>query len=185
MKRKCQNLIPQTQSLSSLILTILLSQSIQNQIKLISKLQNKKIKTRKGPIQKKIDLKIFCENSLFDSLFLVNLSVPLGFSVCFEKLLCMAFYIEKMRVWNSSQTISDLFQTSVLMQKKTCFSQFLEPQHAYTCMKLAYTDLENAYAYTCLCTHALRFSWPFFFQKQFYLVHKRVILSVKTFFMSN
>ena len=167
MKRKGQNLIPQTQSFSSLILTILLSQSIQNQIKLISKLQNKKIKTRKGHIQKKIDLKIFCENSLFDSLFLVNLSFPLGFSVCFEKLLCMAFYIEKMRVWNSSQTISDSFQTSVLMQKKTCFSQFLEPQHAYTCMKLAYTDLENAYAYTCLCTHALRFSQPFFFKNSF------------------
>ena len=185
MKRKGQNLIPQTQSFSSLILTILLSQSIQNQIKLISKLQNKKIKTRKGYIQKKIDLKIFCENSLFDSLFLVNLSFPLGFSVCFEKLLCMAFYIEKMRVWNSSQTISDSFQTLVLMQKKNLFfivSGTLACVHMHeACVHRSGECVRiHMSVYTC---HKVFMA--FFFQKQFYLVHKRVILSVKTFFKSN
>ena len=32
-----------------------------------------------------------------------------------------------------------------------------KPVYAYTCMKLAYVELELVYTYTCLCTHALGF----------------------------
>ena len=36
------------------------------------------------------------------------------------------------------------------------------PVYVYACMKLVYGDLEHAYTYVCLYTHALRFSWPSF-----------------------
>ena len=60
-EKKSLELIPQKQKLSGLILTIPSMKSIHNQTKLISKLQNSKIKIKKGPNQKKIDLRMFCE----------------------------------------------------------------------------------------------------------------------------
>ena len=48
-KNKGLECIPQKQKLFGLIVTVPLIKSIHNQIKLISKLQNSKIKTRKSP----------------------------------------------------------------------------------------------------------------------------------------
>ena len=61
MKEKSLENIPQNKSSFSLILTVPLSQIYSNQTKMISKLQNSRIKTRKGPNQNKIDLRMFCE----------------------------------------------------------------------------------------------------------------------------
>ena len=61
MKEKSLENIPQNKSSFSLILTVPLSQIYSNQTKMISKLQNLRIKTRKGPNQNKIDLRMFCE----------------------------------------------------------------------------------------------------------------------------
>ena len=52
------------------------------------------------------------KNSLFNSLFLVNLSVFLWISLCFENIPCMATYNVKIGVWNDSQRMWDSFQTS-------------------------------------------------------------------------
>ena len=41
------------------------------------------------------------------------------------------------------------------------------PVYKYACMKLVHADLEHVYAYVCLCTHALRFSWPLFSKNSF------------------
>ena len=49
------------------------------------------------------------------------LGFSLEFFVCFEKVSCMALYSEKIGVWNVSQMMWDLFQTSTLMQR-TCLS---------------------------------------------------------------
>jgi len=87
--------------------------------------------------------------------------------MCFEKVPCMALYIEKMGVWNGSQMMWDSFQTSNLMQKLSFHSfwnpsmRFM-PMYVYACMELAYVDLEHPYAYTCLRTHDLGFPWPYF-----------------------
>ena len=98
-ERKSLELIPQNRSSSSLIFY----RSPQSNLFTINKkwlvILNSKIKARKGPNQKKIDLRMFCENSLFDSLFLVNLSIfPLGFLCVLKKVLYMAIYIVKMEV---------------------------------------------------------------------------------------
>ena len=56
----------------------------------------------------------------------------------------MTFYIEKMRVWNSFQTMWDQFQISTSMQKNLSFivSRTLActrvPVHVYTCIKHAH-----------------------------------------------
>ena len=61
MKEKGLENIPQNKSSFSLIFTVPLSQIYLNQTKMISKFQNLRIKTRKGPNQNKIDLRMFCE----------------------------------------------------------------------------------------------------------------------------
>ena len=58
MKEKRLEHIPYNKKLFGLILTVHLN---HNQIKMISKLQNSRIKTRKCLNQNKIDLRIFCE----------------------------------------------------------------------------------------------------------------------------
>ena len=70
--------------------------------------------------------------------------------MCFENVTCMAFYIEKIGVWNISQMMWDLFQTISLMQKNfsfiisgtlTCVRMIM---YAYVGMKHAYVGLEHA-----------------------------------------
>ena len=57
------------------------------------------------------------KNSFFDSLFLVNFRFSLRIFCVFERVSCVAFYIEKIGVWNSFQMKWDSFQTSTLMQR--------------------------------------------------------------------
>ena len=88
--------------------------------------------------------------------------------MCFEKLLCMAFYNSKIGVWNDSQTMFDSFQNSNFKAKKLSFMVFGTltcihmPMYACACMKHAYTELEHACAYSCMRTHALGFPWYLF-----------------------
>jgi len=107
------------------------------------------------------------KNSLFDSLFLVNLSFSLKIFCVLENEPCMAIYIVKMGVWTGSQTMRDSFQTSTLMQK-TCF--FYVSKTLLAC------------ASSCLRTHALRlctqakcFLWPFFSKNRFFFSLKSYI----------
>ena len=115
------------------------------------------------------------KNSLFDSLFLVNLVFSLRIFVSFEKLLCMAIYNSKIGVWNGSQTMWDLFQNPnfnaenlpfIISRTLTCVCMpvyaYACIKFAYTCIKHAYVELEHACAYACMCTHTLEFSWSLF-----------------------
>ena len=61
MKKGNIELIPKKLELFVLIFTVPLSQIYSQSTKLISKLENSKIKTRKGLSQKKMDLRMFCE----------------------------------------------------------------------------------------------------------------------------
>ena len=62
---------------------------------------------------------MFCEKPHFYSLFLVNLRVSYGISICLENIPYNATYSVKIGVWNDSKTMWDSFQISVLIQK-TC-----------------------------------------------------------------
>ena len=54
-----------------------------------------------------------------------------------------------------------------LMQKNLSFIVFgtlacaTMPVFAYACMKLVHVELEHAFAYACMRTHALGFLWSF------------------------
>ena len=70
--------------------------------------------------------------------------------MCFEKLLCMAFYSLKMGVWNGSQVMWDSFQNPkfnvetlpfIVYGTLTCVYM---PVYAYACMKHVYAKLEHA-----------------------------------------
>ena len=97
------------------------------------------------------------KNSIFDSLFLVNLVFSLRiFFVCFEMVPCMAFYSSKMGAWNGSQTMWDSFQNPNFNVDNLSFivSRTLAcvclPVYAYACMKHAYIELEHACTYACM-----------------------------------
>ena len=64
---------------------------------MISKLQNSKIKTRKCPNQKKIDLRMFCEKLfLWFTISSESLCFPLGFLSIFEIYDARLYIVEKL-----------------------------------------------------------------------------------------
>ena len=79
--------------------------------KMINKLETRRSRPEKASIIKLLTWGCFVKNSLFDSLFLANLMFSLRiFFVSFAKILCMAFYSLKMKVWNGLQMMWDSFQ---------------------------------------------------------------------------
>ena len=78
---------------------------------MINKLETRRSRLEKASIIKLLTWGCFVKNSLFDSLFLANLMFSLRiFFVSFAKILCMAFYSLKMKVWNGLQMMWDSFQ---------------------------------------------------------------------------
>ena len=106
------------------------------------------------------------KNSFFDSLFLVNFRFSLRIFCVFERVSCVAFYIKKIggleRLSDDVGFIPNLkFNAEnlpfIVSGTLACVHM---PMYAYACIKLAYTGLGHAYAYTYLRTHALGFLWP-------------------------
>ena len=114
---------------------------------------------------------MFCENSLFDSLFLVNLSIfPLGFLCVLKKVLYMAIYIVKMEVGTTPKRCEIHSKSQSLMQK-TCL--FYVSGTLHTCagsgMRVHALWLHlQADSYV----HRQRASLALLFQKQIYLFIK-------------
>ena len=103
--------------------------------------------------------------------FLVNLVCVFHyFRPSFEKVLFMALYCQKIRVWGSFQTMLDSFQTRIKC-KKLSLHNFWNPScihmpvHACACHKHVYAWLECVYAYACMRLHTLGFSAAILFQK--------------------
>ena len=82
MKKGNIELIPKKLELFGLIFTIPLNQIYSQSTKLISKLKTQRLRPEKVSVRRKLTWGCFVKNSLFDSLFLVNLSVfPWDFCV--------------------------------------------------------------------------------------------------------
>ena len=64
------------------------------------------------------------KNSLLIHYFLVNLKFFSWDFCCFENVPCKAFYSGKNGVWNGSQTMWDLFQTSAIIAENLLFLCF-------------------------------------------------------------
>ena len=105
-------------------LTILLSQSNQQQNQQVSKLQNSKAKIKIGPNHVKLDLRMFYEKkSLFNSLFS---SESFEFHLLLNKCLFMALCSGKIGVWGTSKRCR--IHSTRIYVKKAFISQFLESQ---------------------------------------------------------
>ena len=130
---------------------------------MISNLKTPRSRPKKASIRKILTWGCFVKNSLFDSLFPMNLMLSLGFSVVFWKATMYGFICWKKGVWNNFQMIWDSFQTSHLMLKNFPFivsgtlACVRRPMYAYACMRHVHAALGNACAYTCMRMHALGF----------------------------
>ena len=108
----------------------------------------------------------FVKNSLFDSLFLMNLSVfPWDFSV-FLKI----YHSVKIGVWNDSQTMWDSFSINAENLPYLCFWNLL-------CMRkiVPTCACKKLCAHTDSCVRIARVSLALLFQKYIYLLIKSYI----------
>ena len=127
---------------------------------------NSKIKARKCPNQKKIDLRVFCEKLSFDSLFLVNLNVFPGLLQC-----------EKKGLERSLDDVGFVPNLNINVENLPCLGFWkslyvhkIKP--AYACRKLR-TQAD-------LCVRIARVSFGFIFQKLIYLLIKSYISHFNT-----
>ena len=96
------------------------------------------------------------KNFLFDSLFLVNLSVFSWDFCVLENIPCKATYSVKIGVWNDSKTMWDSLQTLALMQK-TCLIYIFGI--LYACARSCLRAQADS------CIHIARVSLALLFQK--------------------
>ena len=90
----------------------------------------------------------------------------------------MAIYTKKIGVWNDTQTMCDLFQTSVSIQK-VCLFVFLETymrMQDHACMCTHY-GCAHRLILACACQGLL---WPYF-SKKIYLLIKKLYFSFQHF----
>ena len=142
----------------------------QNQLENI---RTRRSRLEKASIRRKLTWGCFVKNSLFDSLFPVNLRFSLRIFCMFWKDTMYRFlYWENRgleRLPNDVGFVPNLSFNAenlpfIVFGTLACIHM---PVYVYTCMKHVYIGLEHTYAYACMRTHALSFPSPIFFKNSF------------------